>query len=69
MLALYIRYDAYSCMTSERGSKEKLTGKDKSLLINAAYVIVHFLTEQNLSNTRTTCTGISNRFDLYCTTL
>ena len=49
-----------------KGNRRKsLTNKEKNLLTNAAYAIVHFLTEQNLSNTRTTCTGISNRFEHY----
>jgi hypothetical protein len=48
---------------SAKGTKG-LTNKEKNLLTNAANVIVHFLTEQNLSDTRTPCTGISNQFEL-----
>lgn len=63
--SLYEIVYASSCMTTEREPKGKPDEQVKNLLTNAAYVIVHFLTEQNLSNTRTTCKGISNRFEHY----
>lgn len=48
-------------MSAEREPKEGLTSKENSFLADVAWVTVHFLTEQNLSDIRTACTGNSNR--------
>lgn len=65
MLALYIKYNAYSGMSPESEQKERFDEqREESPYKCSIYVIVRFLTEQNLSNTRTACTEISNRFKL-----
>jgi hypothetical protein len=50
-------------MTTEGKPKEKSDERrEEDLLTSVTYVIVDFLTVQNLSDTKTACTENSNRF-------
>ena len=51
-------------MTTEGKPKEKSDERtEEDVLTNVTYVIVHFQTGQNLSDTKTACTENSNRFE------
>ena len=53
-------------MTTEGKPKEKSDERrEEDLLTSVTYVIVYFLTGQNLSDTKTVCTENSNRFDYH----
>ena len=47
----------------KRNRGKRLTSKDKNLLTNAVYAIVHFPIEQNLNATKTAYTENSSQFD------
>jgi len=52
-------------MTTEGKPKEKPDERREDVLTSVTYVIVYFLTGQNLSDTKTACTENSNRFDYH----